>query len=148
MANQNFDPMKALGSIRDSLNNSLNKLIEDGVAMATGSQMLPVDVYETDTAVVVKAGPVVGVKPEDFDVSVVGDKLTVKGESKPDNDVEEEKYLRRERKFGAFSRTVIIPRPVKTDQASASFKDGILTITLPKVEEQHPKVINVTPVDS
>jgi HSP20 family protein len=144
MTNQNFDPMKALGTIRESL----NKLIGDGVQMATGAQILPVDVYETDTTVVVKAGPMVGLKPEDIDVSVVGDKLTIKGEIKPDSDVEEDKYLKRERKYGPFSRTVIIPRPVKADQASASFKDGILTITLPKIEEQHPKVINITPVDS
>ncbi|MCC7448081.1 MAG: Hsp20/alpha crystallin family protein [Anaerolineae bacterium] len=144
MTNQNFDPMKALGTIRDSL----NKLIGDGVQMATGAQILPVDVYETETTVVVKAGPVVGLKPEDIDVSVVSDKLTIKGEIKPDSDVEEDKYLKRERKYGPFSRTVIIPRPVKADQASASFKDGILTITLPKIEEQHPKVINITPVDS
>jgi len=144
MTNQNFDPMKALGTIRESL----NKLIGDGVQMATGAQILPVDVYETDTTVVVKAGPMVGLKPEDIDVSVVGDKLTIKGEIKPDSEVEEDKYLKRERKYGPFSRTVIIPRPVKADQASASFKDGILTITLPKIEEQHPKVINITPVDS
>ncbi|MCC7452317.1 MAG: Hsp20/alpha crystallin family protein, partial [Anaerolineae bacterium] len=82
------------------------------------------------------------------DVSVVSDKLTIKGEIKADSDVEDDKYLKRERKYGHFSRTVIIPRPVKADQASASFKDGILTITLPKIEEQHPKVINITPVDS
>jgi len=144
MTNQNFDPMKALGTIRESL----NKLIGDGVQMATGAQILPVDVYETETTVVVKAGPMVGLKPEDIDVSVVGDKLTIKGEIKPDSEVEEDKYLKRERKYGPFSRTVIIPRPVKADQASASFKDGILTITLPKIEEQHPKVINITPVDS
>ena len=144
MTNQNFDPMKALGTIRESL----NKLIGDGVQMATGAQILPVDVYETDTTVVVKAGPMVGLKPEDIDVSVVGDKLTIRGEIKPDSEVEEDKYLKRERKYGPFSRTVIIPRPVKADQASASFKDGILTITLPKIEEQHPKVINITPVDS
>ncbi len=144
MANENFDPMKALGTIRDSL----NKLIGDGVQIATGAQILPVDVYETDTTVVIKAGPVVGLKPEDIDVSVVGDKLTIKGEIKPDSDVEEDKYLKRERKYGPFSRTVTIPRPVKADQASASFKDGILTITLPKIEEEHPKIINITPVDS
>ena len=96
MANENFDPMKALGTIRDSL----NKLIGDGVQIATGAQILPVDVYETDTTVVIKAGPVVGLKPEDIDVSVVGDKLTIKGEIKPDSDVEEDKYLKRERKYG------------------------------------------------
>jgi HSP20 family protein len=146
MSNSNFDPMKkSLNSLRDSV----NKLIEEGLAATlSGVQALPVDVVETDTAIVVKAGPVLGVQPQDIDVSIVGDKLTVKGEIRPDPDTPEGTYLRRERKVGAFSRTVTIPRPVKADQAAASFKDGMLTITLPKVEEPSPKVINVKPIDS
>ena len=57
-------------------------------------------------------------------------------------------YLRRERKFGSFTRSVAIPRPVRADQAVASFKDSILTITLPKTDDPQPKVINVQQVDS
>jgi HSP20 family protein len=144
MSNQNFDPMKSLNNLRDSL----NRLFEDGMSLVSGSATLPVDVYETETTVVVKAGPVVGVEPENIDVSIVGDKLTIKGETKPDDSLPEEAYLRRERRFGAFSRTVTIPRPVKADQAAASFKNGMLIITLPKIEEPGPKVINVKPVDS
>lgn len=144
MSNQNFDPIKGLNSLKDSF----NKLLEDGLSLANGSQLLPVDIYETDTSVVIKAGPVVGVQPENIDVAVTGDKLTIKGEIKPDTDVQEGSYLRRERKFGAFSRTVTLPRPVKADQAAAVFKDSILTITLPKVEDATPKIINVKPVDS
>jgi len=144
MSNQNFDPMKSLNNLRDSL----NRLVEDGMSLVSGSATLPVDVYETDTTVVVKAGPVVGVEPENIDVSIVGDKLTIKGETKSDDSLPEEAYLRRERRFGAFSRTVTIPRPVKADQAAASFKNGMLIITLPKIEEPGPKVINVKPVDS
>jgi HSP20 family protein len=144
MANEGFDPMKSLNSLRDSV----SRLIEDGLSMATGSQLLPVDVYETDNAVIIKAGPIVGVQPENIDVALVGDTLTIKGESKPDGEVTQDNYLRRERKFGAFTRSVSIPRPVKADQAAASYKDGILTITLPKAEDAPPKVINVKPVDS
>lgn len=145
MSNPNFDPMKkSLNTLRDSV----NKLIEEGLSIASGAQVLPVDVVETDTAVIVKAGPMLGIQPQDIDVSIVGDKLTIKGEIRPDPDTPEGTYLRRERKVGAFSRTVTIPRPVKADQAAASFKDGMLTITLPKVEEPSPKVINVKPIDS
>ncbi len=145
MSNQNFDPMKkSLNQLKDSF----NRLVEDGLSIASGAQVLPVDVYETETTVVVKAGPLLGIQPEKLDVSIVGDKLTIKGETTPDNDVPETAYVRRERKFGPFSRTVMIPRPVKADQAAASLKDGMLTITLPKIEEPGPKVINVTPVDS
>jgi HSP20 family protein len=118
MSNPNFDPMKkSLNTIRDSV----NKLIEEGMSMASGAQTLPVDVVETDTAVIVKAGPVLGIQPQDIDVSIVGDKLTIKGEIRPDPDAPEGTYLRRERKVGAFSRTVTIPRLVKADQAAASF---------------------------
>jgi len=144
MSNQGFDPLKSLGSLRDSV----SRLIEDGLAVAGGTQLLPVDVYETETTVVVKAGPIVGVKPENIDVSFVGETLTIKGEVTPEEVVEAESYLRRERKYGSFTRSIAIPRPVKADQANASFKDSILTIVLPKLEEPEPRVINVKPVDS
>ena len=144
MSNQSFDPLKSLSSLRDSV----SRLIEDGLSVATGAQVLPVDVYETETSVVVKAGPIVGVQPEHIDVSLVGETLTIKGESIPDEEIHTEAYLRRERKFGSFTRSVAIPRPVRADQAVASFKDSILTITLPKTDDPQPKVINVQQVDS
>ena len=145
MSNQGFDPMKkSLNNLRESF----NRLVEDGLSLASGAQLMPVDIYETETTIVVKAGPIVGAQPDNFDVSIVGDKLTIKGETRPDLDVPETAFVRRERKFGPFSRTVTIPRPVKADQAAANFKDNMLTITLPKIEEPGPKVINVTPVDS
>lgn len=144
MSNQNFDPMKTIHTIRDSV----NRVLEDGLTLVTGTQLLPVDVYETETSIVVKAGPIVGVKPEEIDVAMVGDTLTIKGEAVPDGQEEGVQYHRRERKFGSFTRSVVIPHPVKADQAAANFKDSILTITLPKTEDPQPKVINVKPVDS
>ena len=144
MSNQGFDPLKSLNQFRDQV----SRLIEDGISVATGSQLVPVDVYETDTSVIVKAGPIPGTQPENIDVSLVGDTLTIKGETRSEEDVNAESYLRRERKFGTFTRAVSIPRPVKADQAVANFKNGMLTITLPKTEEPQPKVINVKPVDS
>jgi HSP20 family protein len=144
MSNQGFDPLKSLSSLRDSV----SRLIEDGLAVASGTQLLPVDVYETEATVVVKAGPIVGVKPENIDVAFVGDTLTIKGEVAPEEEVQAESYLRRERKYGSFTRSIAIPRPVKAEQANASFMDGILTIVLPKLEEPEPRVINVKPVDS
>src|SRR5579859_2819169 len=114
-SNQNFDPFKTLNQIRDSV----GRFIEDGISMASGSQLLPVDVYETDTSVVIKAGPLLGVQPESIDVSLVGETLTIKGETRPENDEQQIAYLRRERRFGTFTRSVAIPRPVKADQASA-----------------------------
>src|SRR3954452_3945299 len=111
MSNQGFDPLKSFNILRDQV----KSMIEDGMQVATGAQLLPVDVYETEQEVIVKAGPIVGIQPEHIDVSLVGDALTIKGESRPEDEVTPERYLRRERKFGSFSRTVTIPRAVKAD---------------------------------
>ncbi len=139
MANQGFDPLRGLMGLRDSV----NRLIEDGLSAAGGTQSLPVDIYETADAVIVKTAPIVGVQPEDIDVSITADSLTIKGETRPEDDVQADNYLRRERKYGTFSRTVSIPRPIKADQAVADFKDGILIITLPKADDARPRTINV-----
>jgi len=100
------------------------------------------DMYETDEAVVVKAS-VPGVKPEDVEVSVVGDTLTIRGEIKADEKVENGQYLCRELARGRFARSVSLPGLVQADKAKAEFENGILTIQVPKVEEAKPKVIKV-----
>jgi HSP20 family protein len=103
---------------------------------------LPVDVIETATEIVIKAGPLFGIEPENIDVSITGDTLTIRGESKEDEEPEGT-YIRRERRTGAFTRAVHVPRPVKGDLAAADFKHNMLTIRLPKVETPQPKIINV-----
>lgn len=100
------------------------------------------DMYETDDAVVVKAS-VPGVKPEDVEVSVVGDTLTIRGEIKADEKVENGQYLCRELARGRFARSVSLPGLVQADKAKAEFENGILTIQVPKAEEAKPKVIKV-----
>lgn len=145
--NQNFDPIKILNTLRDSA----NKIMEEGIGVVSniaGAPILPVDILETETAVIIKAGPLLGIKPEAIDVSITANSLTIKGETQPDAPGDGQNVLRRERKFGPFSRTVTIPRPVKADQGAAEFKDGILTITLPKIEEPQPKIINVKTTDT
>ncbi len=139
MANQGFDPVKSIMGLRDSLNH----IIEDGLSVAGGVQQLPVDVYETEQSVIIKTMPLIGVQPEEIDVSITGDMLTIRGETRPEDDVQAENYLRRERKYGPFSRSIPIPRPVKADQAVADFKDGVLIITLPKADEARPRTISV-----
>lgn len=136
---QSFDPARVLSSLRESV----GKVVEDGLTAVSGSQGLTVDIYETDSAVVVKTSPILGAQPESIDVSLTGDALTIRGETRPDESIPAESYLRRERKYGPFSRTVTIPRPVKPDQALADFKDGVLTITLPKTDDARPRTINI-----
>ena len=103
---------------------------------------MAVDVYETDEDVVVKAS-VPGVDPEELDISITGDTLTIKGETRAEEEVEEENYVYRERRYGAFSRSMTIPTSVEADEADAEFEDGVLTLRLPKAEEVKPKTIKV-----
>jgi HSP20 family protein len=103
---------------------------------------LAVDVYETEDAVVVKSA-IPGIKPEDIDISLTGDTLTIKGETKFEDEVEEEHYVRREMRYGSFSRTLSVPTTVVAADADAEFENGVLTLTLPKAEEVKPKAIKI-----
>jgi HSP20 family protein len=102
----------------------------------------PLDVYETEESVVVKA-PLPGVRPEDVDISITEGILTIKGESKSEEEIKREDYHRRELRYGSFCRSVPLPAQVEHDKAEASFEQGILTVTLPKSEEVKPKTIKV-----
>jgi HSP20 family protein len=100
------------------------------------------DMYETDDAVIVKVSAP-GVKPQDVDVSVVGDTLTIRGEVKSEEEVREGQYLCRELARGQFMRRVTLPGLVQADKAKAEFENGILTVEIPKAEEAKPKSIKV-----
>ena len=102
----------------------------------------PLDVYETEDSLVVKAS-LPGVKPEEVDISIAGDVLTIKGESRREEEVKEENYHRRELRCGSFCRSVALPSQVEHGKAEASFEHGILTVTLPKSEEVKPKAIKI-----
>jgi len=126
----------------------MDRLFEDSFVRLSrlwptlGEWQLPIDMYQTENEVVVKAA-VPGFKPEEIDISITGDTLTIKGEHKEGNQVKEEDYFYRECRFGAFSRSLTIPVKVKTDKAEAVFENGMLTLTLPKAEEVKPKQIKV-----
>jgi HSP20 family protein len=106
------------------------------------ANLLPVDMYETADSLVVKA-TVPGVKPEDVEVTVTGDLLTIKCESKSEEKVEKRNYLRQERRYGSACRQVTLPAGVDTNQAKASFEHGVLTLELPKVEAVKTKTVKV-----
>ncbi len=140
-----WEPFRDLISLREAM----DRLFEDSVVRPRGGALAPrvtgslaVDMYETDEDVVVKAS-VPGVDPDDLDISVTGDTLTIRGESKAEEHVEEENYVYRERRYGAFSRSIAIPTSVEADNAEADFEDGVLTLRLPKAEEAKPKAIKV-----
>ncbi len=104
------------------------------------------DVYETDDVLVLK-GALPGVRPEEVDISVTDGVLTIKGETKSEEETKDGNYHRRELRYGAFSRSVALPTRVDHDKAEAKFENGILTISLPKAEEVKPKSIKIAAHD-
>ena len=114
----------------------IDTLFEDWFGRNMGGVLAPrVDVAEDEKAVTLTT-EVSGVKGNDIDVSLVGDQLTIKGEKRSEHeekkDVQGHVVHRTERSYGAFQRTITIPYQVDPEQVSAQFKDGVLTVTLPK----------------
>jgi HSP20 family protein len=145
MTMQRWEPFKEMVTLR----NAMDKLFEDSFVRPTswifdgeGRGTVALDMYQTANDVVVKAS-LPGFKPEEVDISVTGDTLTLKGEHKEEKETKEEDYFYRERRYGSFSRTVTIPVGVKSDKAEATFENGVLTLTLPKEEEAKPKQIKI-----
>lgn len=138
-----WEPFSELVSLRDAM----DRLFEESIIRPRGliesvTDGLAVDMYENKDEVIVKAS-VPGVKPEDIDVSVTGDVLTIKGEFKQEENVETENVIRRERRFGSFSRSLALPTAVNVDKAVAEFENGVLKLKLPKSEEVKPKSIEI-----
>lgn len=131
-----------------SLRDAMNRLMEDsfvrprlGVPREEAEPALPLDVLSTDNALIVTAN-VPGLSPDDVDITIEGDTLTIRGELK--QTVEEKgTWVMQERYHGPFRRTLTLNIPIQADQAEASFKDGVLRLTLPKTEKIRPKVIKV-----
>ena len=139
-----WEPFNELVTLRDAMDRLFEEsFVRPGRVLGMPSAgMLPVDLYQADGSLVVKA-PLPGVKPEDIDITVVGDQLTIKGETKQEQDIKQEHMIRQERRYGAFSRTISLPNPVDTSKANATFENGVLTLTLPVAEEAKPKEIKV-----
>jgi HSP20 family protein len=101
-----------------------------------------VDVAETDEEIVVTA-ELPGIKQEEVDISIADNVLTLKGEKKEEKEVKEKNYHRIERSYGSFQRSISLPTGVDAGKAKATYKDGILCVTVPKVEEAKPKQIKI-----
>lgn len=136
-----WDPWEEFMSLKEAM----DRLLEESFVLPRPYvrerlYRLPVDVYTTADAVVINA-PMAGVKPEDVDITIEGDTVTIKGEVKPP--AENVDYLIQERRYGPFSRTIRLNIPVEPGKAEATFDNGLLVITIPKAEAIKPKAIKV-----
>lgn len=136
--------MNSGGSFGQSGNDrrSLNVFEEENSFSNDAEGQLTIDVYQTENEIVIKS-TIAGVKPEDLDVSINADMVTIKGERKNEEAVSGENYYYQECYWGVFSRSVVLPVDIISDKAEASLKNGILTIRLPKADITKIKKIQV-----
>lgn len=141
-----WSPLNRLASLREEM----NRLLDGSLAAFTGSNVglfggwsPTVDVFQDKDNVYVKA-ELPGMKKEEIDISFQDGMLTICGERKEESEVREGESFRSERFFGKFHRTVSTPTKVDAEKITASYKDGILTVQLPKAAEAKAKQIEVT----
>lgn len=141
----NWSPWREMMSLRQAM----DELFEDSYVRPRRRRLEarrgkalrpPIDVYTTPEDIVIVAS-LPGLTPDEVDISIEGDTLTIRGELRPP--LENVDYLIQERTSGPFSRSLTLNVPVEADKAEAVFENGLLTLTLPKAEETKPKAIKV-----
>lgn len=128
-----------------SLRDAMDRLFEESIVAAPGKMVMKmpkIDVMQKDNNIIVKA-ELPGVSDEDIDIDVAEDSITISGEKKEEKELKKEDYYHKESFIGSFSRSVMLPAQVKPEKANAEFKNGILVITLPKMEEKKSKKIKL-----
>lgn len=128
--------------IADRLNRAFDLRFEDSDRESLGVWNPPVDIMEDKDGLVLKA-ELPGMDKKDIEVRVENNVLTLQGERKRESETKENGYYRRERAYGTFSRSFSLPTSVDTGKIGAEYKDGVLSVSLPKAEEAKPKQIQV-----
>jgi HSP20 family protein len=135
-------PIREMMSLREAMDQLFDQAFTRPRG-ANGVSVIPaIDVYETPDDVVVRAN-LPGLNSDDVQISVTSGLLILRGEFKEKNEPKQATYHILERRTGAFERSVMLPSDVQTEKAKAHFENGVLTITLPKVETVKPKTITV-----
>ncbi|HGE71410.1 TPA: Hsp20/alpha crystallin family protein [Candidatus Poribacteria bacterium] len=146
MSIMKWRPSRELAAIRDEMDRLFDEFFNFVPArrreLLEGEWLPNIDVAETDDNVIVTA-ELPGVKQDDVSISVLNDVLTLKGEKKEEKEIKRENYHRIERSYGSFQRSVSLPTGVQADKAKATYKDGVLTVTIPKAESAKPKSIKI-----
>jgi HSP20 family protein len=138
-----FEPFRGGSSVQDHINRLFSEAFERVSDEGNLTTWAPaVDIYETEQELVVKAD-LPDIKPEELDIRVENNILTIRGERKFEKNVSESNYLRVERSYGAFSRSFSLANTVNTEAIKAAYNNGVLTLSVPKREEAKPKQIKV-----
>ena len=139
-----WDPFDEMGT----LGRSMERLFDDFFTRRPGRDMAmlewepAVEMFETDQDVVTRAA-LPNIDPKQIDITVTGDSITLRGESKHEEEHTGRNYVRREFRHGSFSRTLPLPTEVKSAEAKATYKDGVLEVKIPKSERVTPRAVKV-----
>lgn len=139
-----WDPFRNLSTLQEQV----NRLFDSNFATRSDNSALttwapPVDIYETENELVVKAD-LPDMNEKDLDVRVENNMLTIRGDRRFAQEVKEDNYLRVERAYGSFSRSFSLPNTVNTEAIKAEYKNGVLTVELPKRAESKPKQVKIS----
>ena len=137
-----WEPVREMLTLREAMNQLFDDSFTRPLNMGAVSVSPAIDLYQDNEQVVVKAA-LPGIKPEEVEISVTADVLTLRGEFKQEAEKKDATYHIREQRYGSFERSVRLPVEVQTDKARAGFENGILTINLPKAEAVKPRTISI-----
>ena len=138
-----WEPFRELASMQGDMNRWLNSFLGDGQTRETRNWVPALDVWETDNDIVY-AFDLPGIPEDRISIEVKDDTLTVSAEREKTEETSDERYYRFERRYGSFSRAVGLPQGVEEGQISASYRDGVLEIRVPKPAEQKPRKIELS----
>lgn len=140
-----WEPFREMHTMRDLMDRIFDEPFSEAPRLWTRQMegFAPaMDVAEDDANYVVKV-TLPGVEPDQVEITLTDNVLTIKGETKTEKDMEEKNYRVRERRYGSFTRSIALPMPVEAEQVDATHEHGVLTLRLPKAEAVKPKRITV-----
>ena len=141
-----WEPTSEVVTLRDAMDRLFDDAFTRPLSLLRNGgstwSSLPIDMYQTNDDDVVKAA-VPGFRPDQVQITVTGDVLTIRGEANDEEEKKDKAWHIREHRLGSFERSVALPVSVISDKATADFENGVLTITLPKAEEVKPKAITI-----
>jgi HSP20 family protein len=147
MALARWTPLGNLQAFQDEMNRLFNQFSRGGAGEEAGWGLRPwtppVDIYETDDALILKA-ELPGVSKDDVSIEINQNTLILRGQRRHEAEVKEENYHRVERAYGTFQRSFVLPTLVDQEHVQATYKDGVLELRLPKSEAAKPKRIAIT----
>jgi HSP20 family protein len=138
-----WDPFREMALMR----NWMDRMFEEGGFAGRGGEQegagqVALDVAEDDNNFIVRAS-IPGINPDDVEITLQNDVLTIRGQSSQENEQKNERFHLRERHFGSFTRSIVLPTAVNRNEIDATCENGVLTIQLPKSQEQKPRRISI-----